>query len=362
MQSTLLLPAFTVSRLVTKIEKNTKGVAMLDRAQWFFVGMLIALSVQLSQPVAAAVPAGKTVQTAQSNSSGAADKLYKEGVQLYTQGTVEAKRSALVKLEEALKLYRQAGDKRREPLSLLGIGKVYNDLGENQKALEYYSQSLPLFRAVGDRGGEATTLYNIGGAYLELGENQKALEYYSQSLPLFRAIGNRSGEALTLNNAGLVYSKLGEKQKALEYYSQSLPLFRAVGDRGEEATTLNNIGLVYSELGENQKALEYYSQSLPLTRAVGDRGGEAVTLYNIASVKRHQNNLTEALNDIESSLKIIENLRNKITNPELHTSHLSQLQNYYKFYIDLLMQLHQANPNSGYDVKASEARKRASNP
>ncbi len=98
-----------------------------------------------------------------------------------------------------------------------------------------------------------------------------------------------------------------------------------------------------------------------MTRAVGDRDGEAVTLYNIASVKRRQNNLTEALNDIESSLKIIENLRTENATPEFRTSYLSQLENYYKFYIDLLMELHQANPNSGYDIKASEARKRAIN-
>jgi tetratricopeptide (TPR) repeat protein len=307
---------------VINIDKNTKGVAMLDRVQWFVAGMSIILLVQLSQPVAAAVPAGKTVQTAQTNSDGAADKLYKEGLQLYNQGTAEAKRSAIVKLKEALKLYRQAGDKRGETLSLLGIGKVYDDWGEDEKALEYYSQSLSLFRAVGDRTGEAVTLYNIGSIYDDFGELQKALEYYSQSLFLFRAIGNRNGEA----------------------------------------TTLNNIGLMYSELGENQKALEYYSQLLSLKRAVGDRGGEALTLYNIASVKRSQNNLTEALNDIESSVKIIENLRTESATPELRTSYLSQLQKYYSLYIGLLMQLHQANPNSGYDIKASEARKRTINP
>jgi hypothetical protein len=38
------------------------------------------------------------------------------------------------------------------------------------------------------------------------------------------------------------------------------------------------------------------------------------------------------------------------------------MQENYEVYIDLLMQLHQANPNSGYDVKALEARKRAINP
>jgi hypothetical protein len=78
----------------------------------------------------------------------------------------------------------------------------------------------------------------------------------------------------------------------------------------------------------------------------------------MAAVKRHQNNLTDALNNIESSLKIIENLRSNIASPELRSSYFATVQEYYKFYIDLLMQLHQANPNSGYDIKASEARER----
>jgi hypothetical protein len=67
---------------VSKIDKNTKGVAMFDRAQLFLAGMSIALLVQLSQPVAAAVSVGKVVQTAQTNSSDAAAKAFKEGSQL----------------------------------------------------------------------------------------------------------------------------------------------------------------------------------------------------------------------------------------------------------------------------------------
>ena len=110
---------------------------MLDRTQWVLAGMLIALSVQLSQPVAAAVPVGNAVQTAQTNSSDAAAKAFKEGLQLYQQGTAEAKRSAIVKWEEALKQYREAGDRSGEATTLTSIGSVYSELGEKQKALEY---------------------------------------------------------------------------------------------------------------------------------------------------------------------------------------------------------------------------------
>jgi len=277
---------------------------MFDRTQWFLAGLSIALSVQLSQPVAAALPVGKVVQTAQTNSSDAADKVYEEGVQLYNQGTGEAKRSAIVKLEEVLKLYRQAGDKERESLSLLGIGRIYADLGEKQKALEYYNQSLTLIRETGYRLGEVVILNNIGLVYSDLGEKQKALEYYNQSLSLKRAVGDLGGEAVTLYNIGSVYSDLGENQKALEYYNQSLPLSRAVGDQGEEAVTLTGIGSVYLELGENQKALEYYNQSLLLSRAIGDRRREAHTLYNVGNVYAALGEKLKALEYYNQSLPL----------------------------------------------------------
>ena len=121
---------------------------MFDRTQWVLAGMSIALSVQLSQPVAAAVPVGKAVQTAQTNSSEAAAKALNEGLQLYQQGTAEALRGAIAKYEEALKLYREAGDNKGQALSLASLGKVYSELEEKQKALEYYNQFLSLMRAV----------------------------------------------------------------------------------------------------------------------------------------------------------------------------------------------------------------------
>jgi len=329
----------------------------------------------------------------------AAERAYAEGKHLYQQGTAESLRQAIPKFEQAVILYRQAGDKRSAALSLLAVGFIYDELGEKQQALEFFNQALPLYRAVedrrgeattlnnigsvydslgekqqaleffnqalpllravGDLGGEATTLNNIGSVYDSLGEKQQALEFLNQALPLLRAVGDRRGEASTLNNIGLVYDLLGEKQQALELYNQALPLLRAVGDRRGEASTLNNLGLVYSSLGEKQKALEYYNQALPLRQAVGDRDGEASTLGNLALVKRDQGNFTEALTQIEQAVEIIESLRTKIASPELRTSYFASQQVYYEFYIDLLMQLHQQNPNQGYDTKALHASERS---
>ena len=255
---------------------------------------------------------------------------------------------ALDYYNQSLPLFRAVGDRRGEARTLNNIGAVYRDLDENQQALDYYNQSLPLFRAVGDRrgetlignrDGEALVLGNIGNAYRALNENQLALYYLNQALSLYRDLGDRGGEANTLNNIGAVYTFLGNAQQALSYYITALPLLRTIGDRYVEARTLSNIGSIYSILNNVQQALDYNSQALLLHRAVGDRPGEARTLSNTGSVYNELGKLETALEQINSAIRIVEELRTKTGGEELRTSYFAAVEEYYQFKIDLLMQL-----------------------
>jgi tetratricopeptide (TPR) repeat protein len=151
------------------------------------------------------------------------------------QGTLEERRKGIEKYQEALELYRRAGDRRGEAETLHTIGLVYSSLGEKRKALEKYNEALPIRRAAGDRRGEGATLHNIGMVYRALGETGKALENLNEALPILREVGDREGEAAALTNIGLVYNLLGETGKALEKYNEALPISRATGDRIGEA-------------------------------------------------------------------------------------------------------------------------------
>ncbi|MBD2515942.1 CHAT domain-containing protein [Nostoc sp. FACHB-973] len=461
-----------------------------DSIQWQFFPFVVSRSIVLftsillfteSNIAIAKEYAVNIAQTTQSNDAtrNAADAAYKEGKQLYEQGTGESLLKAIAKFEEALPLYqkigdrsseaftvahlgkiysdlgqqqkalfylnqalllrRQIGDKTGETITLNNIGSVYSDLGElqkaldsfheallikreigdkigearnlnnignvylnsgeSQKALDYFQQSLTLRREVGDKLGEARTINNLGLIYLNLGQQQKALDYFSQTLPLYQEMGDKSaesislnnlgtvysdlrqqqkaidyfqqsliisrqlgdklGEARTINNIGDVYSKMGEKQKALDYFHQSLPIFEAVENKSGLAANLSNIGIIYSDLGEQQKALDYYQQSLSLYQKVGNREAEALTIYNIASAERKQGNLNAALTQIKIVINIVEDLRTKINSQELRASYFATVQNYYQFYIDLLMQLHKQEPSKGYDALALQTSERA---
>ncbi|MBV9210020.1 MAG: tetratricopeptide repeat protein, partial [Acidobacteria bacterium] len=211
-------------------------------------------------------------------------KLSEEGARLIEEGTQDALQQALKKFEEALPLWRKAGDRRREAYTLRYIGKIYSDLGQKLRALDYYNQTLPLLREVKDTRSEGAMLSSIGLIHDALGEKQTALEFYNRALPLLRAAGDHSDEAITLVNLGLAYNALGEKQRAINHYQQALAILRTHADQKIEAITLNNLGRLYDSLGEKQKALEYFGQALPIFQSLGDRHMEAVALTNIGFV------------------------------------------------------------------------------
>ena len=306
---------------------------------------------------------------------------------------------ALDYFAQALPLYHALGDRSGEAVELNNMGVVYQQLGELQKALDCFSRALPLLQAINERSGEATTLNNIGSLYFALGERQKALDYLTQALPVHHAANDPAAEAVTLTNIGDIYASADERQKALAHYERALPLYRAAGERRDEARLLNQIGRLYADADDLQKAVEYYTQALPISRAVGDRSGEASilsnvgagflaigeqkealktyqqvlslyqaigdrssaarTLFNIAFNARGTGDLDMALTNMEAALVLLESLRAGIGSQELRASYFAGVQDYYEFYIDLLMELHKRKPADGYAGRALQASERA---
>jgi CHAT domain-containing protein len=308
-------------------------------------------------------------------------------------------RKALEHYNAALSVWQEIGNHEQEAFTVHNIGGVYEVLGDTQEALDHYAQSLALFRSVGNRGGEADDLNSIGNTYKLTGEFQKALEFFNQALALWRTTGNRPRQALVLNNIGDAHAALGDPKNALENYDRALILWRDVGDHRFEALTLERIGTLHAAASEPQKALEYYEQALALRRAaadpwgeasvlsstgfvhtstgapqkaleyftqalrlyldIGDRRGEARTRFGIARGERDRGNLTDARNQIETALTLTEAVRADVNSSQLRATYLATVENYFEFYVDLLMRLDQKRPSEGFAALALQTSERA---
>ena len=205
------------------------------------------------------------------------------------------RQKALDYLNQALPIWLDSGNASGQASTLDSMGRAYSDMGDGQQAMEYFNRAMPLWAADGDRNGEALTLNDMGPAWAGMGQKQKALETYNKALGIWREVGNRQGEALTLENIGKLYRDLGEHQTALDYYNQSLPIWREVGNRSGEALALSDIGRAYADLHQPDKALDYGNQALPIFRETGSRRGEAMTLNNMGRDESDKGAAKEAM-------------------------------------------------------------------
>lgn len=269
---------------------------------------------------------------------------------------------ALEMLLKSSSLYRKASDIDAavgEAQSYINIGNVYVRIGDKNRAMNYYTQALEKSHGGLDQKYEALSLNNIGRLHSQSGEMQTALEFFQKAYEISRIIKNKRFEAAFLNNLGRSYFTLGEQTKSFETLNQSLELSRSLEDKIGEAATLKNLGQMYLALAETDKALEHFYKALEIYNSVKDTQNLAETLLSLAKAESKKGNLEAAQAKAEEAISLIETIRSRINIADLRDSFSANLQDYYGFYVELLMMRESQEPNKNYAALALQANERA---
>jgi CHAT domain-containing protein/Tfp pilus assembly protein PilF len=292
---------------------------------------------------------------------------------------------------------RAMGDKYREAVAVHNLGWCYQTLGEFKQASEFYREALPLWRIGGNAFGEAQTLNNLGLTYRHLGDLERSLQYFEQALELRRTLKDGRGEAQTLGNLARIYFEGANWQKSEDFFRQSLRVARQVEDKTTQASALMGLATL-APITPLDEALEYANEALALSDAVQDSRSRADALFTLAKVHHERGDddlaiekykealqLQIAFADpraeahtalalgrlvgtkdlpqgrvwMEQGLDLIESLRGRVPDPDLRTSFLASVQDYYRDYVDLLMRMHEREPAAGYAELALHASERA---
>ncbi len=172
--------------------------------------------------------------------------------------------AALESYNEALKLFRQVGDKLGEANVRKAIGDVQQFRKETDAALESYNEALKLFRQVGDKLGEANVLQAIGDVQQFRKETDAALESYNEALKLFRQVGAKLGEANTLAAMTRLSLQSGDIATAEIQLEKVILMRRAIGDLYSEGADYGNFAFALLNLGEKEKAKVYALKARPI--------------------------------------------------------------------------------------------------
>ena len=264
------------------------------------------------------------------------------------------KQKAIDHLKKSLEHFKIGRNTANEHLAYARMGEIYTSLGDYPQAARYLAKARQHFHDSKSLA-EANVQSSLGNLYKSKGEYQQALEALQPALTIQRTLGNRRGQAQTLTNMGAVYALQDQWQNALRHYSEAQVLWQGISDKYSEANTLNYLGLTYYERKEAEQARAYFNRALTLRRTTNDREGEANTLYNLARLDFAAQQFKSARQQMETVLAITESVRATVDSEDLRASYLATVKDYYEFYVDLLMQLHQREPVAGHDGTALQA-------
>lgn len=265
---------------------------------------------------------------------------------------------ALEGLTGVLDAQRQIGNRSKEAWALSSLGATTLALGESDRALDYYSQALQIHTEMGS-SYQAYTLRDMGWVHDRQGHPDKALEYYERALDLSRRFNDRRSEAQSLHGIGQARIALGDARAAVPELEQAISLYRGQEDGAGEINGLLELGRAWQALGEQNQAAALFQQALALSRQRGLLLTEALAQSAIARVESDLVHLPAAAAAMEASLRIIESIRPKVASQRQRVSFFASRREYYDFYIDLQMRMHEQDPAGGHLTAALAASERA---
>jgi tetratricopeptide (TPR) repeat protein len=211
--------------------------------------------------------------------------------------------------EQALAVYRQAGDVLWEAHCVGGLGDVALQRSDYDTARGWYEQAQRLYRQVGDAPGEANCIARLGDIALERSDYDAARARYEQALPLYRQVEDVLDEdvlreANCIAGLGDIALARSDYDGAQGRYEQARALYRQGGSVLGEADCILRLGDIALDRSDHDGARARYEQVLALYRQVGDVLGEANCIARLGDIALDRSGHDDARARYEQALRL----------------------------------------------------------
>lgn len=280
-------------------------------------------------------------------------------IKVNTLNGIASIQRSLGKTEDALKTLYEVIDVANEvnyklefAAALHTIGIIFANHGEHAESLKFLNSALSVWQEKKLIVNEVSTLNAIGGAYLEALDLEPANKIYLNVLELAERTGQIQEKGIAFFGIGYIAYLKRDYENSLEFYTKALDIFSKINSTSLASLTSRFVGLAHAKLKRYDEALKFYTNAYELAKKSSvDNIYQA--LYRRAELHQYIGRFDLALNDIQETLKVYAT-REQTTNYQLKIFQSVPLNDIYKLYISILMDLHQQNPLKGYSQQAFE--------
>jgi signal transduction histidine kinase len=190
---------------------------------------------------------------------------------------------ALEKCKSFVKQAEDAKDEYNIGAGYLNLGEVYDNTGDNEKAVEYSLKAL----AIAERLNRKDLLQDAYGSlqrvYISRTEFDKAVIYGKKAIDLAEEMKDKKRVVTQSYNLAFTYNVMKEFDQSFALSKEIIAICKEISEPRIESYALYNLCSISLRNEKNDDALKYGMQCLELARKNTDKGIEAASLAAIGS-------------------------------------------------------------------------------
>lgn len=178
---------------------------------------------------------------------------------------------------------------------LIGIGDIYNYRKDYNLALSFYLKAFSKVRYYDDIETKCALCFKIALIYDDLGNQAKALAFYQKNLELSLDVNLNHYIASVYSNIAVIYEEANQKNKAISYFLKSLEIDRSIHYYEGQYKTLSTLANIYFEQENNEKTLMYLMEGFQAAKLSGDKYCIAMSFLDIGDFYLMQKTYEKAI-------------------------------------------------------------------
>lgn len=224
---------------------------------------------------------------------------------------------------------------RRRQLTLVNIGVVYEQLGQNQRALDFYRQARVTPSGL-PPAEQAQLLSNLGTLYRRLGDPVRAFETYEAAERAFANEKHTDGEIHILHNIGILMTlDYFDLRRAYKAFTDAIRLAEQTGNRRQAVLGRLFRGEALQREGRLDQAAEDFTAALSGADQIGGVEERWTAQFALGKIAEQEGRRDEAASHYEAAVRTIESVRARLGRASLKSDFLAGKRDVYDALIAL---------------------------
>lgn len=205
---------------------------------------------------------------------------------------------------------------------------AHTNLGNYYRALQLYLESHSIFYENDSKDRIASCLNNIGRLYNFIGDHDRALEYYKQSATQFAELKD-TREGNILNNIGYIYKLEGDYPLAIQYLRRAWKSAAEANDPSRSLYPIYNIGSTYMLMDQLDSAAIYLDSSMELSYQQRNQYILSLTKIDLGQMYLKQNQIMKAESSFREAYEVASEagMRSELRDASRHLYNVYESQN-----------------------------------